>query len=59
MGGRLPGAELHGIEDDDLIGLGNDFDILEYADPELTTPPQPNANVRVATRLTFFRKSSS
>ena len=24
-----------GLDDDELIGLGNDFDILEYADPEL------------------------
>ena len=24
-----------GVDDDDLLGLGNDFNILEYADPEL------------------------
>ena len=31
-----------GVDDDDLLGLGNDFNILEYADPELQLDCTPH-----------------
>jgi hypothetical protein len=34
----LVGLEL-GDDDDELLGMGNDFNILEYADPELDRAP--------------------
>jgi hypothetical protein len=34
-----PGLLELGDDDDELLGMGNDFNILEYADPELDRAP--------------------